>query len=393
VVDPFLPRPLWTRGHEWATATQRWLAGSLGVSLAATAGSTPLIGWHFHMATPIAPLASLALIPVTMVLLALALAAAAIAPVAPPLTRALNHLNAGVARASVAIAEGAARVPGSHFMLPSPGRRTEELVVFDLPYGAAAVLFDPGKDGVFLLDCGDQWSVRQSLLPALRHAGRNLTDLLLSHPDGGHLGGAATLCRADPPARVFLPVGDARSPGFQRLLAAAPASGATLTMLQAGQTIDCAPHARWVVVATADPRDRDALADDRCALLRLEWHGWRILFTADSGFRTERKLVESRADLAADVLVLGRHRTDPGGSEPFLAAVGARIVIASHDEFPPAERLAGPLRARLAAGGATVISQGEAGAVILTATSGHLTARGFLGGPQAGLCRSGAGGR
>ncbi len=387
VVDPFLPRALWSWWHERLDGCQRWLAGALGVSLAATAGSTPLIGWHFRFVTPVAPLASLVLIPVTLALLALALAAAALAPLAPPATRALNRLNALVARAAVAIADGAARLPGSHFNLPPAGSRPAELVVFDLPYGAAATLLDPGDGRATLLDCGDQWSARQSLLPALRAAGRDLTTLVVSHPDGGHLGGAATLCRADPPALVLLPVARARSPGFRRLLEAAPAAGATLALLRPGQSLPAPPAARWEVVHLADPADDDALADDRCAVLRLHWHGWRILFTGDTGFRGERVLLESGADLAADVLVIGRHRSDPGATAPFLARVGARVVIASHARFPPEERLDARLRARLAAGGARVFGQGETGAVILTADPARLHVRGFLDGSQAELTR------
>lgn len=387
VVDPFLPRALWSRWHERADRWQRWWAGSLGVSLAATAGSAPLIGWHFRLVTPIAPLASLALIPVTLALLALALAAAAVAPLAPPATRALNRLNALVAHASFAIADIAARLPGARFSLPPPGGRRAELVVCDLEYGAAAACFDPGDGRAVLFDCGDEWSLRQTVLPALRSASRDLTTLILSHPDAGHLGGAATLCRADPPGRVFLPVAHARSPAFQRLLAAAPTAGARLDLLDLRTPVDCGPHARLVTLQLADPAESDALADDRCAVLRLDWHGWRILFLGDCGFRTERRLLEAGTDLAADVLVLGRHRTDPGASPPFLERVAPRIVIASHDDFPPEERLDPMLRARLAARGARVFGQGETGAVIVTASPDQLQVRGFLDGSQAEIRR------
>lgn len=380
VVDPYLPRALWSRHHEWQASGQRWLAGSLGVSLAAWCGSAPLVGWHFRLFTPVAPLASLLLLPLVTAVLALALGAAAVAPFSPAVAARINQVNAGFAGVSVRMAEWAAALPGSHWRLPDRGAGRGELVVFDLEYGAAASLFDPGVGEFSLLDCGDAWSVRRTILPRLRRGGRPLGPLILSHPDSGHLGGAVSLLDAARPEQIWLPVERARSPSFRSLVALAPSRQVPLGRMRAGDTIGCAPDAWWEVLQVAPAGEWDALADDRCAVLRLHWHGWRMLFLSDTGFIGERRLEQQGGDLAADVLVLGRHRIDPGCTSGLLAAVAPRVVVVSHDRFPPEERVSARMLERLRASGAQVFHQGESGAVIINAGRERLELRGFLGG-------------
>ena len=384
-VDPYLPRALWSRRHEWQCSGQRWLTGSLGVSLAAWCGSAPLVGWHFRLFTPVAPLASLLLLPLVTVVLVSgmsfgSLGAAAVAPISPAVAARINRVYASVAGVSVGVAEWAAALPGSHWRLPDRGASGGELVVFDLDYGAAAHLFDPGSGKLSLLDCGDTWSFERTILPRLLRGGRPLGPLILSHPDSGHLGGAVSLLDASPPERVLLPVERARSPSFRRLVGLAPARKLPLDRMAAGESIVCSPEARWEVVQVAPDEEWDALADDRCAVLRLHWHGWRVLFLSDTGFVGEQRLCAAVDDLAADVLVLGRHRMDPGCTGGFLAAVAPRVVVVSHDRFPPEERVDERMLAKLHATGARVFHQGESGAVIINAGRERLELRGFLGG-------------
>ena len=79
---------------------------------------------------------------------------------------------------------------------------------------------------------------------------------------------------------------------------------------------------------------------------------------------------------------MGRHRIDPGGTDAFLAAVAPSVVVLSHDDFPPEERVDARMLEKIEAAGAAVFHQGEAGAVILRATPRRLVVRGFLGGEE-----------
>jgi len=71
------------------------------------------------------------------------------------------------------------------------------------------------------------------------------------------------------------------------------------------------------------------LADDRCLVLRLHWRGSRILFIADAGYKFEQWVLENNADVAADILVLGKHERDEQVGRDFLQKVAAKLVVSS----------------------------------------------------------------
>jgi beta-lactamase superfamily II metal-dependent hydrolase len=334
--------------------------------------------WHFGLITPVAPLASLVLMPLVFVILLLGFLGAALAPLAPPLAKGVNRLNAVVAEWSVLAADGAARIPGGCFSAATVVPPPPAMVVFDLEHGGGAVSFRAAGGRPWLLDSGDAAAFERVVCPALRNAGGRPAGMILSHPDSGHLGGAVTALDALRPDAVWLPVERARSPAYRQLQQLVPRDGRRVALLAAGGVIPAGEDAWWEVIHVADARAWDAMADDRCAIMRLHWRGWRILFTSDAGFLTETTLVEKPADVAADVWVTGRHRADPGGSTRFLTAVAPRVIVASHADFPASEQVPPAWRADLEAHGIALFHQGESGAVIIRAEADRLSLEGFL---------------
>ena len=101
------------------------------------------------------------------------------------------------------------------------------------------------------------------------------------------------------------------------------------------------PMARRLEILHApDPLAENALADERVAVFRLHWRGWKLLFTSDAGMGTELKLLDAGKDVAADVIIAGRHRGDLTLCDRFLDAVNPQAIIASNSPFPLEERLA-----------------------------------------------------
>ncbi|MEN9974362.1 MAG: hypothetical protein RLZZ282_368, partial [Verrucomicrobiota bacterium] len=193
VPELYLPNQAMSKWQSFWLHRRIRLAQSLAVSLAAALGSAPLTAFHFGLITPVSVLANLVLVPLVFVLLVAALAAVALSPV-PPLAHALTRLNGCVANASVASAAGFAAIPGGHFQV---GRSSEPMwVIYDLEYGAGAACFTGGSGGAVLLDCGDRQSFRHCVMPSLRKLGIVPDAVVLSHPDGGHLGGGAAVWEA-----------------------------------------------------------------------------------------------------------------------------------------------------------------------------------------------------
>lgn len=362
----------------WLEARRR-LAQSLAVSLAAGLGSAPLTWLHFGLVTPVSLAAGLVLLPLVFVLLAASMLSLALSPVAPPVSRGINHLNAAVASLCVRSAEAFAAVPGGHLQ-----RRPEsgpQLLVYDLDHGAGAACFHGGTgQGAVLLDCGGRHAFRRCVAPSLRRLGIEPDAVVLSHPDGLHLGGGSAVWQAFPIRQAVMPVALARSPSQRQWLRDAPASGIRLLQASALDSLPLPDGAVLEVVHAPDPLALHALADERVALYRLHWRGWRILMTSDAGMGTELRVLDAGHDVAADVIVAGRHRGDLGLCDRFLAAVSPRAIIASNRHFPASERLAGSTKAYWESLGIAVLDQGVLGAVSLHVDArGSLVLDGFLG--------------
>ena len=372
----YLPMQLMNR---WQTAwlwLRRKTAQSLAVSLAAGVGSAPLTAFHFGLVTPISVLAGLILVPLVFVLLIVALAAVAVYPVIPPLARGLNRMNGWVANASVLAAEGFAAVPGGHFQVGGETRPT--LLVYDLGYGAGAACFSGGNAAV-MMDCGDFYGFRQRVAPSLRRLGIEPDSVVLSHPDGGHLGGGPAVWEALPIRQVLMPVALSRSPSFRKWIEGGPKAGIRMRQAAFGESLSFPDGARLEVLHVPDPLAKNALADERVAVFRLHWRGWKLLFTSDAGMGTELKMLDAGIDLTADVIIAGRHRGDLTLCDRFLDGVNPQAVIASNSPFPVEERLAPATVDYWKSRGIQVVDQAESGGVTVRVDdAGNLRIEGFL---------------
>lgn len=363
------------RQRNWLRFRQS-LAGSLGVSTVAFAGSMPLTIVHFGLVTPVSIIATVVLVPLVFTILLLGIFSAVLHPLAAPLARGINRVNAVVAEACAWTAGRFAVVPGGHFEV----RRVHQpfLLIYDLEYGAGAACFSAGRDGAVLLDCGDRHSFRWKVLPSLRRVGALPDAVVLSHPDGGHLGGGAPVWQSLPVKQALLPVQRSRSPAFRAWHDEAPAAGVRTLPARAGQVLDL-PDGAWLeVIHAPDPLAINAIADERVAVHRLHWRGWRLLFLSDSGYWTEDKILKARTDVRADVIIAGRHRRDLTLGDAFLDAVNPQVIIASNSRFPPEERLPDRQTRYWRSRGIHVLDQGQTGGVTLRIhPSGALEFSGF----------------
>ncbi|MEI7956904.1 MAG: ComEC/Rec2 family competence protein, partial [Verrucomicrobiota bacterium] len=373
----YQPTTLLTRFQNLWLKSRRHLAQSLTVSLAALIGSTPLTIYHFGLVTPIALLANLVLMPLVFVLLAVAMLAAALYPIAPKAACLVNRANAVVANACASSAAIMAAIPGGHFNV----RHSKQpfLLVYALDRGAAAACFATANSGAVLLDCGDSFGFKRRLVPSLRQLGVAPDSVVLSHPDGRHLGGGAPVWAAFPIRQVLLPVGRARSPGYQAWLNDAPKAGIRTLQAAAIAALPLPDGATLEILYAPDPASTVTRADERVAIYRLHWHGWKILFTSDAGMSTEIKMLAQGRDLTADVIIAGRHQSDVSLSDAFLENVHPAAIIASNAEFPIEERLPPQQTAFWRASGIYVFDQEQSGAVTLTIdAAGDLLLNGFV---------------
>ncbi|MES2924125.1 MAG: ComEC/Rec2 family competence protein [Verrucomicrobiota bacterium] len=372
----YLPVAMMNRWQSAWLWLRRFVAQSLGVSLVAGIGSTPLTMVHFGLVTPVSVLAGVVFVPLVFILLSASLLAVALYPVVPAATRVVNRANGYVARACVLTARGFAAVPGGHFQLRQD--RRPFLLVYDLEHGAGAACFSGGGRGAVMIDCADRYSFKRRVAPSLRRLGVAPDSVVISHPDGGHLGGGATVWDILPIRQALLPVERSRSPAYRSWVDDAPAAGIKTQQAKAFQQLPMPDGARLEILHVPDARSPNAIADDRVAIFRLHWRGRKLLFTSDAGLGTELDLLDAKKDVSADVIIAGRHAGDATLSDRFLDAVNPQAIVASHADFPPGERLKPETVKYWRSRGIQVIHQGESGGVTVRVDdSGNLRLEGF----------------
>ncbi len=377
VPELYLPTRRTGRWRTWWLKLRGKTSQSLGVSVAAAVGSAPLTAFHFGMVTPVSVLANLVLVPLVFVLLVGGLAGVALSPVAPPLSRAVNRINGWFAHACVVSAEMFSAIPGGHFHV---GReRRPRLRVYDLERGDGSACFSGGGDGAVLLDCGGPRSFRRSVMPSLRQLGIDPDSVVISHADGGHLGGGAPVWTAFPIRQALMPVRLARSPTYRAWMKDGPKAGISVSLTDVARAISFPDGASLETLYAPDAFSQNALADERVAVLRLRWHGWKLLLTSDAGMRTEMKLLDGGVDPSADVIIAGCNRTDLSLCDAFLDAVRPQVIITSNKQFPAGENRDPMIMDYWKSRGIRVVDQAVTGGVTLRVDgAGNLRIEGFL---------------
>src|SRR5437773_5702937 len=156
--DPFLPRSLVRGPRRWMHAGFYWLCRGSSVSLAAWAGSLPLILWYFHLVTPISLFANLVVVPIAFFVLAIALLSLLSAPLLPWLGVIFNNANWALATLVIGIVHLFAQIPGGHFYVEQP-HWPEKLVakITVLDAGAGATLHtETGGVGWLFVRCNER---------------------------------------------------------------------------------------------------------------------------------------------------------------------------------------------------------------------------------------------
>ena len=367
------PRLWWWRLRQWSATT-------LAVSCAACIGATPLTLWHFGLVTPVSAIAALLMLPLVFGVMALAMVSVILSPI-PMANVPVNRVNGLRAGGCAKVAGIMAEVPGGHLRA---GREVgPALWILDLEQGDGAACWIPDKNAAgVLIDCGGRSSFRHPLLASLNDLGIEPDSMLLTHPDGGHVGGGHAVWRELSIRQVLMPVEQARSPAYRAWLKQAPTNGVKLLQAMDLQGLPMGEGARIEWLHLPDARSQNLTADHRVLVMRLHWKGWKILWLSDAGMVAEQAMLESGHDLTADVIVAGRHRSDLCLTDAFVEAVAPKVIIIGNDQHPEGERVSTRQLQQWREAGIAVFDQSECGAVSLRPEGEALRIEGFVSGRE-----------
>jgi competence protein ComEC len=358
-------------------------------TLAATIGTAPIVAHHFGRVSlvglaanlPAVPLSSFVVLPMSLlgsiaglgsdpiarpILMVAGMSAEVLASIAraaagaPFATAPVAPIEAGLAALAAALLLGPKRrlaiVPAAVLaVLSSQGPPpVAGLRMTVLPVGQGSAALIETSSGRVLVDTGPPEAAERVLVPFLDHRSVDRIDLLvITHPHLDHTGGLEVLRRRVEIGAVWHN-GDSRDAppdlgGFDARVVTATAAAVVGDMV--------------IEVLHADAGA--ATVNDGSIVLRVSHRGRRVLIAGDAEAGGEEAMIESGADLSADVLVVGHHGSRTSSTKPFLDRVRpmwAIISVGRHNRF----RHPSPIVLdRLRAGGATVLRTDLDGAITI----------------------------
>jgi competence protein ComEC len=219
------------------------------------------------------------------------------------------------------------------------------LTMLDVGQGDGMVLETPHHH-IIILDTGGKLELHAGqqltspaeragasvLLPFLAYQGIHRVDLLvLTHPHGDHVGGAAPLLHTIPVERIW----DSGQPyggrAYQDAMSATAVLHLPVHIARRGDTYDTDDGVHISVLAPFArplPPSPNSI-NEGSIVLRIAYREQRWLFMGDAGIPTEMRLLAAGDTLSSTLLKVGHHGS-AGASDPaFLAAVHPTLALIS----------------------------------------------------------------
>ncbi|WP_458407088.1 DNA internalization-related competence protein ComEC/Rec2 [Anaerotignum sp.] len=361
---------------------KEWLKDSLCFSLYASLFSFPMVAYYFYTVSLVGILANLVIIPLSGILLGFGILSALLGMLWMPLGVFAAGSVYGILQVFEGICTALLKLPFACILVGSPSEmvillgysllffwmyfagkkgswkgaallcavlfcavfenqlfRKEITVTFlDVGQGDAAVIHTWDKK-TYLVDGGGAYGKafgenvgKTVLLPYLEYLGVSEVDTaFLSHPDSDHMTGLLEILEDIPVKALYLgnyPYTVTKEMEF--LKESVEKYPTTL------YTVDNREHSldgAWTCLAPV-PGILYPDGDDNCGSVVLKYRvgETEILFTGDMTAENERLLLESDADVSADILKVSHHGSKYSSTQNFLAEVAAKAAVISCGE-------------------------------------------------------------
>jgi competence protein ComEC len=204
-----------------------------------------------------------------------------------------------------------------------------EVDFIDVGQGASALITN-GEFAV-LID-GAEAEYSETITAFIKEKDIEKLDFIFAtHPHSDHIGGLPDIIDTFSVGEIVMPkIPDDDTPTtkiYENFLDAAYRNDAVLTETKAGDIFQIGQMSFTVL----SPEDGESYSDlnDYSTVLMLSYGDTRWLFTGDAEKPVEKALVESGANLSADVLAVGHHGSANSSTADFLAEVSPQIAVIS----------------------------------------------------------------
>ncbi|MCM3698446.1 ComEC/Rec2 family competence protein [Paenibacillus macerans] len=197
------------------------------------------------------------------------------------------------------------------------------VIFLDVGQGASQLLISPsGK--TMLIDAGNN-SEEQHMLDYLREYGVTRLDIVIgSHPDADHIGGLDRVIENVDVGQIYMPKVSSNTKTFESLLRAIRGKGLKVKTAKAGLALDWDEQVRVDMIAPVTMTDDN---NNMSAVVKVSYGDTSFLLTADAERESEGAMIDSGADLRADVLLVGHHGSKSSTSPRFLDRVRPEYAV------------------------------------------------------------------
>jgi len=375
---------------------RRWVYFSLGnammnlvaMCLSAYLTAAPLVAYHFGLFNPYAPLLSLLIFPLVLAVLVPGYISMALAWPMPGLAASIQRLALGAADLLAGAVRAAEALPGLSFPLrpvgpgfvllcyatiallvvrrrirfgrilagaavaaatalgtytqrASPPPRAAELDLLSVGSGQCAVLRTPSGQ-TYLVDAGTQsgYSVWREVLDPFLRARRLPVPraAFVSHANTDHYNALPEMLDRTRLPKVYLNdyfgAGDCPPEAEVEMMDRLADHDVEILRLRAGRRVELDARTSVEVLWPPASKPGDLSLNDTSLLLRVTCDGRSVLIPGDLSEAGQSRLLESGADLRANVLVMPHHGAWTKSLPEFFAAVSPSVVLLSGRRDP-----------------------------------------------------------
>ncbi|MEV2292703.1 ComEC/Rec2 family competence protein [Paenibacillus larvae] len=198
-----------------------------------------------------------------------------------------------------------------------------KVLFLDVGQGASQLLVSPnGK--TMLIDAGDN-DKEQLMLDYMKKYGITKLDIVIgTHPDADHIGGLDKVIDHLDIGKVYLPKASSNTKTYESLLTSIKQKGLKVTTAKAGVKLDWDPDVQVEMLAPVKSYKDN---NNNSVVVRLTHGANAILLTGDAESESEQDMIASKAELSADLMLVGHHGSNSSTTAAFLNKVKPKAAV------------------------------------------------------------------
>ncbi|MCK4891059.1 MAG: MBL fold metallo-hydrolase [Candidatus Pacebacteria bacterium] len=193
-----------------------------------------------------------------------------------------------------------------------------------------AALIEIGNDMQILIDGGDGKNILDKLGEHMSFYDRKIELVILTHPDKDHMGGLIEILKYYEVEQILetgIICETAICQEWDKLI---EEKNISVKYAQFGQRIKAGNIKMTVLYPFENLQDKKAENDNESSIiLRIDTENDSYLLTGDSGFKTEKKLIDENINIKAKVIKISHHGSKNATSNEFLRLVNPQKAVVS----------------------------------------------------------------